>query len=59
MGGQDVTPMVGERTDLRWEFQTKRDERLYRAGWYADFRGRWKADLDREHWQFRSRMEAL
>jgi hypothetical protein len=59
MDGQDVTKMVGENTDLRWEYQTKRDERLFRASWYVDFRARWKADLEREHQQFRSRMEAI
>ena len=59
MAGQDVTKMVGLREDLRFEYQTKRDDRLYEAGWFTDFRARWRADLERERLTFHARMEAL
>lgn len=66
MNGQSVTRMMprdgeqgGHREDLRWEYQTIRDTRLFEAGWFADFHARWRADLKRERHQFRSRMEAL
>jgi hypothetical protein len=59
MSGQDVTKMVGLREDLRFEYQTKRDERLFRAGHFADFRERWRKALEAERLIFKARMEAL
>jgi hypothetical protein len=59
MGGQDVTKMVGERTDLRWEFQAVRDERLFHVAWFADFKERWQDDLYRERLNFQARMDAI
>lgn len=58
MGGADVTRMV-ENTATRWEYQTKRDERLFHAAWFADFKERWKHDLYTERLNFQARMDAL
>jgi len=49
----------GGADGFRWTYQTERDDRLYRAGHFADFRQRWQADLEDWHWQFRSKLEAL
>ena len=60
MDGQDVTRMVGSNnTATRWQYQQLRDERLFRAGWYADFRQRWRAALATEHLHFLARLEAV
>lgn len=45
MDGQDVTKMVGLRENLRFGYQTVRDERLYREAWFSDFRERFRAAL--------------
>ncbi len=47
------------RGGLRFESDTLRDDRLYEAGWYVDFRARWKADLERERLIYRARMEGI
>lgn len=59
MDGQDVTEMVGLRTNLRFEFQTKRDGRRFERAWFADFRERWQRDLRAAREQFKSRMEGV
>lgn len=58
MSGQDVTRMAGHES-TRWEYQTKRDNRLFEQGWFADFRSRWQADLKREHLNFIARLEVI
>lgn len=47
------------REGLRFESDTRRDDKLYERGWFLDFRARWKADLERERLIFQARMEAL
>jgi hypothetical protein len=72
MGGQDVTRMMprdgnkgGHREDLRFEYQTRRDERLFDVAWLQDdgrrahFRTTWRRDLALEHARYKTRMEAL
>ncbi len=43
----------------RWAYQTERDDRLFEAGWFADFRAAWREALKREHLNFAARMEAI
>jgi hypothetical protein len=59
MDGQDVTRMVGSNDATRWHYQTVRDERLFRAGWFADFRQRWQRDLRAAREQFTQKMEDI
>jgi hypothetical protein len=33
------------RTSTRWFFQTNRDERLFEAAWFADFRNQFRSAL--------------
>jgi hypothetical protein len=46
-----------ERSGVRWEAQTKRDDALFERAWYADFRERWKRDLQEA--RFAGRLQAL
>lgn len=32
-------------TGARWRIEQRRDERYFRASWFADFRARWQRDL--------------
>jgi len=48
-----------ETRHLRWSFATDRDEQLFEAAWFNDFRNRWRAALRSARLQFISRMEAL
>jgi hypothetical protein len=52
-------PEVSLRPTLRFESDTIRDNRRYAAGWFADFRARWRADLELARVRFKARMEAL
>jgi hypothetical protein len=49
----------GMREGLRWEYQQVRDERLFHAAWFADFKERWQDDLYRERLNFQARMAAI
>lgn len=72
MDGQDVTRMMprdsergGHREDLRWEYQTKRDEKLFDIAWLRDdgrrshLRIGWQRDLAVWRARYKARMEAL
>jgi hypothetical protein len=51
------TAARSDNTAARWEYQTKRDNKLFEAAWYADFRERWKRDLQEA--RFAGRLSAL
>lgn len=53
------TGPIDMREGLRWEYQTLRDERLFEAGHFADFRKRWQDALAAERLVFKARMDAL
>lgn len=49
----------GGADGYRWQYQVARDERLFHAAWFADFKERWQDDLKRERLNFQARMEAI
>ncbi len=53
------TGPIEMREGLRWQYQTLRDDRLFAAGWFADFRLKWRNDLALERARYKARMEAL
>jgi hypothetical protein len=57
--GIGVDSTVTENTGLRWEYQTRRDERLFRAAHFELFRAQWRQDLARQRWQNRAQMEGI
>jgi hypothetical protein len=54
-----------ERNSLRWEYQTKRDEKLFDISWLQDdgrrthFRTTWQRDLAVWRARYKVRMEAI
>lgn len=59
MNAERIPEQPTLRGGLRFESDTRRDDRLYERGWFVDFRARWRADLERERLIFVARMEAI